>query len=147
MRIRGRTLAQTLPAAITIADDSCNPRAADASIARPAGVRRGYPSPHLNPYSNLFKNPPFSGKSGPGSKFGSAVGGRRALAPPGGPAAPPLSGGLCVGSHNPSTNPRLEVLARLAQLGVATYRTDTTGAVTFYLDGERVTPLPGSLRR
>ena len=36
--------------------------------------------------------------------------------------------------------PRAEVLARLAEAGVLTYRTDLDGAVTFYLDGKTVNP-------
>jgi competence protein ComEC len=37
-------------------------------------------------------------------------------------------------------HPRREVLERLQEAGVKTYRTDMTGAVSFYLDGESVTP-------
>ena len=51
---------------------------------------------------------------------------------------------ISVGTRNPFRHPRPEVLGRLAAAQVATYRTDTEGAVTFYLDGERVTPSPAS---
>jgi competence protein ComEC len=37
-------------------------------------------------------------------------------------------------------HPRREVLERLQKAGVKTYRTDMTGAVSFYLDGKSVTP-------
>jgi competence protein ComEC len=52
---------------------------------------------------------------------------------------------ISVGARNLFGHPRPEVLARLAQAHVATYRTDLNGAVTFYLDGNDVTP-QGSLR-
>jgi competence protein ComEC len=51
---------------------------------------------------------------------------------------------ISVGAHNPFGYPRPEVLARLESLGVATFRTDAHGAVSFYLDGRRVdAKLPG----
>ncbi len=56
---------------------------------------------------------------------------------------------ISVGAHNSFRHPRPEVLARLAAAHAATYRTDTLGAVTFYLDGNSVIPVlprPGSLR-
>jgi beta-lactamase superfamily II metal-dependent hydrolase len=37
-------------------------------------------------------------------------------------------------------------LRRLEGLGTATYRTDQMGAVTFYLDGQKVNPQLASLR-
>jgi competence protein ComEC len=37
-------------------------------------------------------------------------------------------------------HPRREVLDRLQQAGVATFRTDDEGAISFYLDGNSVTP-------
>jgi competence protein ComEC len=40
-----------------------------------------------------------------------------------------------VGHHNSFGHPRYEVLERLAQAKVETYRTDTAGAMTFILDG------------
>ena len=46
---------------------------------------------------------------------------------------------ISVGARNTYGHPRREVLARLAESGVATYRTDLNGAVTFYLDGHTVT--------
>ena len=48
---------------------------------------------------------------------------------------------ISVGSRNTYGHPRGEVLARLANAHVMTYRTDLDGAVTFYLDGKTVSPL------
>ncbi|MGI9102860.1 MAG: ComEC/Rec2 family competence protein [Terriglobales bacterium] len=48
---------------------------------------------------------------------------------------------ISVGYRNSFRHPRPEVLERLSKRGIRTFRTDTFGAVTFYLDGERVTPL------
>jgi len=45
---------------------------------------------------------------------------------------------ISVGAHNRFGHPRREVLERLAQARVATYRTDTAGAVTFFLNGNSV---------
>jgi len=42
------------------------------------------------------------------------------------------------GVRNVYGHPRMEVLNRLEQSKVATYRTDLNGAVTFYLDGKGV---------
>ncbi|HLB90891.1 MAG TPA: ComEC/Rec2 family competence protein, partial [Terriglobales bacterium] len=47
---------------------------------------------------------------------------------------------ISVGARNVYGHPRREVLERLQQAGVRTYRTDENGAVSFYLDGESVTP-------
>ncbi len=48
------------------------------------------------------------------------------------------------GERNPFGHPRADVLRRLAAAHVATFRTDTHGAVTFYLDGRSVVAtLPG----
>jgi competence protein ComEC len=47
---------------------------------------------------------------------------------------------ISVGARNVYGHPRREVLERLAQAHVMTYRTDLNGAVTFYLDGRAVTP-------
>jgi competence protein ComEC len=49
---------------------------------------------------------------------------------------------ISVGFHSPFGHPRPQVLARLRQAGVATFRTDTMGAVSFYLDGMKVTAGP-----
>ena len=46
---------------------------------------------------------------------------------------------ISVGQRSPFGHPRLEVLERLQQAHVRTFRTDTMGAVTFYLDGSRIT--------
>jgi competence protein ComEC len=51
---------------------------------------------------------------------------------------------ISVGASNTFGHPKTEVLARLAEAHVATFRTDLNGRVTFYLDGSRVTP-QGSL--
>ena len=45
---------------------------------------------------------------------------------------------ISAGFQNSFGHPRPEVLDRLEQSHVATYRTDTLGAVTFYLDGKNV---------
>jgi len=50
------------------------------------------------------------------------------------------------GARNVYGHPRLEVLHRLADSGVSTYRTDLDGAVTFYLDGKSVSPQVGEFR-
>lgn len=47
---------------------------------------------------------------------------------------------ISVGARNVYGHPRREVLDRLRAAGVATYRTDLDGAVTFYLDGHNVSP-------
>ncbi|MBZ5665263.1 MAG: ComEC/Rec2 family competence protein [Acidobacteriia bacterium] len=47
---------------------------------------------------------------------------------------------ISVGARNGYGHPRREVLDRLEQAGVKTYRTDEEGAVSFYLDGKSVTP-------
>lgn len=47
---------------------------------------------------------------------------------------------ISVGRDNPFGHPRSDVLKRLADAKVRTYRTDLFGPVTFYLDGEQVTP-------
>jgi competence protein ComEC len=46
---------------------------------------------------------------------------------------------ISVGARNVYGHPRREVLERLQQAGVKTYRTDEEGAVSFYLDGRTVT--------
>ena len=47
---------------------------------------------------------------------------------------------ISVGARNPFRHPRAEVLQRLQASRVKTYRTDLQGAITFYLDGEQITP-------
>jgi competence protein ComEC len=46
---------------------------------------------------------------------------------------------ISVGARSVYGHPRFEVLQRLQQAGVRTYRTDKEGAVSFYLDGKSVT--------
>lgn len=47
---------------------------------------------------------------------------------------------ISAGVRNVYGHPRREVLERLQGAGVRTYRTDTMGAISFYLDGRNVTP-------
>ncbi len=47
---------------------------------------------------------------------------------------------ISVGARNGYGHPRHEVLQRLQDANVQTYRTDLDGAVTFYLDGKTVSP-------
>jgi competence protein ComEC len=47
---------------------------------------------------------------------------------------------ISVGTRNVYHHPRQEVLKRLQEVNVITYRTDLDGATTFYLDGRSVTP-------
>jgi competence protein ComEC len=55
-------------------------------------------------------------------------------------AAQPRYALISVGERNSFRHPRPEILQRLVERHVATYRTDTMGAVTFYMDGKKVTP-------
>jgi competence protein ComEC len=55
-------------------------------------------------------------------------------------AVRPRFAAISVGFRSPFGHPKPEVLERLAERGVRTYRTDLHGAVTFYLDGRMVTP-------
>ena len=47
---------------------------------------------------------------------------------------------ISVGYRSPLRHPRMDVLEHLQQAHVKTFRTDTMGAITFYLDGNRITP-------
>lgn len=53
---------------------------------------------------------------------------------------------ISVGPRNTFGHPRIEVLHRLADAKVATYRTDMNGGVSFYLDGRSVSPQLACLR-
>ncbi len=53
---------------------------------------------------------------------------------------------ISVGYGNQFGHPRHEVLERLAAAHVRTYRTDSMGIVSFYLDGARVTAAPEEYR-
>jgi competence protein ComEC len=46
---------------------------------------------------------------------------------------------ISVGARNTFGHPRHEVLERLSAMHVQTYRTDTMGATSFFLDGKQVT--------
>jgi competence protein ComEC len=52
---------------------------------------------------------------------------------------------ISVGARNSFGHPRREVLERLAAAHVKTYRTDTMGALSFYLDGKQVSVRPWSV--
>lgn len=49
---------------------------------------------------------------------------------------------VSVGLYNSFKHPRPEVMQRYAEANVRTFRTDLAGAVSFYLDGKRVTAKP-----
>jgi len=51
-----------------------------------------------------------------------------------------------VGTRNLYHHPRAEVLKRLQQAKALTFRTDTDGATSFYLDGKTVTSQLQGLR-
>jgi competence protein ComEC len=55
-------------------------------------------------------------------------------------AVQPTFSFISVGARNPFRRPRPEVLRRLAERHILTYRTDTMGALTFWLDGKSVRP-------
>ena len=55
-------------------------------------------------------------------------------------SARPAFAVISVGSGNSFGLPRMETLKRLSEAGTRVYRTDLDGAVTFYLDGQSVTP-------
>jgi competence protein ComEC len=54
---------------------------------------------------------------------------------------------ISVGTRNPFHHPRPEILERLAQRHVASYRTDVMGAVTFLMDGKSVQAITFRPRR
>jgi competence protein ComEC len=53
---------------------------------------------------------------------------------------------ISVAHHNPYGHPKLEVLHRLQDSQVQTFRTDALGATSFYLDGSTVTAQPWSAK-
>jgi len=53
---------------------------------------------------------------------------------------------ISVGTGNTYGHPRREVLARPQESGINTYRTELNGAVTFYLDGKKVSACVADLR-
>jgi competence protein ComEC len=61
-------------------------------------------------------------------------------------AVRPHFAAISVGARNTYGHPRREVLARLEQADVVTYRTDLDGAVSFYLDGNHVSAKLAALR-
>jgi competence protein ComEC len=54
---------------------------------------------------------------------------------------------ISLGARNGYGHPRWDVLNRLAESKVSTYRTDMDGATTFYLDGKSVSSQPADLRQ
>lgn len=54
---------------------------------------------------------------------------------------------ISVGARNTFGHPRIEILHRLAEAHVKTYRTDTLGAVSFFLDGKQISVRPLSEAR
>jgi competence protein ComEC len=53
---------------------------------------------------------------------------------------------ISVGAQNSFGHPRMEVLEQVGAAHVLTYRTDTQGAITFWLDGAGVTARPAVIR-
>jgi competence protein ComEC len=53
---------------------------------------------------------------------------------------------ISVGQHNPYGHPKIDVLDRLQQAHVRTFRTDANGATSFYLDGTSVIAEPIAAR-
>jgi competence protein ComEC len=53
---------------------------------------------------------------------------------------------ISVGARNVYGHPRREVLERLQRAGVVTFRTDEEGAISFYLDGQSVSPSVAIIR-
>ena len=49
---------------------------------------------------------------------------------------------ISVGAHNSYGHPRTETLEKLGEAQVRTYRTDSIGATSFYLDGKNITARP-----
>ncbi len=49
---------------------------------------------------------------------------------------------VSAGFYNSFRHPRSEVMQRLADANVTTYRTDLAGAVSFYLDGKTIKAKP-----
>jgi len=51
---------------------------------------------------------------------------------------------ISVGAHNSFGHPRREVLERLQERHIRTYRTDTMGVISFLLDGKKIEPQTGA---
>jgi competence protein ComEC len=49
---------------------------------------------------------------------------------------------ISVAHHNPYGHPKMEILSRLQDDHIRTFRTDALGATSFYLDGSSVTAEP-----
>ena len=67
-------------------------------------------------------------------------GSRTSTTPPFLAAVSPTYAAISVGSHNLYGHPRREVLDELESKHIRTYRTDSLGPSTFYLDGREVSP-------
>ena len=61
-------------------------------------------------------------------------------------AVEPTYAVVSVAHHNPYGHPKMEILRRLQDDHVRTYRTDALGATSFYLDGSTVTAVPLAAR-
>jgi competence protein ComEC len=57
-------------------------------------------------------------------------------------AVAPTYAVISVAHHNPYGHPKMEILERLQQNHIHTFRTDALGATSFYLDGNSVTAQP-----
>ena len=57
------------------------------------------------------------------------------------PSRPPIAV-ISVAHHNPYGHPKMEVLDRLQDEHIRTFRTDAEGATSFYLNGSSVSAEP-----
>jgi competence protein ComEC len=69
-------------------------------------------------------------------------GSRTSTTPPFLAAVSPEYAAISVGQRNLYGHPRIEVLQELQSAHARTWRTDTLGLITFYLDGKQVAPSP-----
>ena len=73
-------------------------------------------------------------------------GSKTSTTPPFLAAVAPRYAVISVAHHNPYGHPKLEVLGRLQDSHVRTFRTDALGATSFYLDGKTVSAQPWAAR-